>query len=302
MLPKQLLGQPPTLTSPTLTYPYRFPIILHPIPLIQFPQFMHLSEPVISMRLQEVVRSSGALMPTFIPWRWVELREFDVVMNCLLINITNIIIHLHYRGLITTSVAIVRSRENSHHRSIVLPLITLHHKLMGSGNEVKIVNMGELFCNVLPKRVTRSSWRNPPATPVIRVRPHKITHGPFVGDFLHTVQVPGMIKSINRGGESTMETENTICDHGCHGKIIEGVCEMLPHIGVSIFSQAFVIETINLSDLTTLVISTEDCDAIPIPNFQRHQKRHSLQRIVPTIDIIPHEQVIRLWTCPPDPE
>mmetsp|Transcript_16873 Transcript_16873/g.29039 ORF Transcript_16873/g.29039 Transcript_16873/m.29039 type:complete len:111 (+) Transcript_16873:493-825(+) len=110
------------------------------------------------MPLKEVVRGSWALVPTLIPWRWVKLREFDVVMNCFLINMFNIIVHLHYRGLITTSVAIVRSRENCHHSSVVLPLITLHNKLMGSSNEVKIVNVGELFCDVLPKGVARSSW------------------------------------------------------------------------------------------------------------------------------------------------
>jgi len=65
-----------------------------------------------------------------------------------------------------------------------------------------------------------------------------------MGNLLDTVQVPCMIESINGGGETTMETENTICDHRRHGKVIEGVCEVLPHIGVSIFPQAFIIETI----------------------------------------------------------
>ena len=88
-----------------------------------------------------------------------------MVMNCFFINLINIIINLHYSSLITTPVAIVGSRENSHHRSIVLPLITLHYKLMSPGNKVKIVNVGELFRNVLTKRVPCASWGNPPATP-----------------------------------------------------------------------------------------------------------------------------------------
>lgn len=91
--------------------------------------------------------------------------QFDMIMNCFLIDIGDIVINLHNSRLITTSVAIVGSRENSHHRSIVLPLITLHNKLMGPGNKMQIINVGELFCNVLPKRVPRASWRNTPATP-----------------------------------------------------------------------------------------------------------------------------------------
>ncbi len=88
-----------------------------------------------------------------------------MVVNCFLIGVINVIVNLHYGGLIATSVAIVRGRENSHHSSIVLPLITLHNKLMSPGNEVKIVDVGKLFCDVLPECVARSSWRDPPATP-----------------------------------------------------------------------------------------------------------------------------------------
>lgn len=202
----------------------------------------------------------------------VELdSQFDMVMDCFLIDVINVIINLHYGGLVATSVAIVRGRENSHNCSIVLPLISLHNKLMSPGNEMKIVDVGELFCDILPKRIPRSSWRDPPTTslmgskrktsqfsmkrdsrlyttdhhlPIIRIRPHQITHGPFVGNFLHAIQVPSMIKSIDGGRESTVETKNAIRDHSCHWEVIEGVREVLPNIGVSVFSQAFVVKPV----------------------------------------------------------
>ena len=88
-----------------------------------------------------------------------------MIMNCFLVNMINIIIHLHYRRLVTTSVAIVGGRENGHYSSVMLPLITLHNKLMSSGNKVKIVNVGELFSDILPERVPCTSGRNSPATP-----------------------------------------------------------------------------------------------------------------------------------------
>lgn len=90
--------------------------------------------------------------------------QFDMVMNCFLIDVINVIVNLHNGGLIATSVAIVGGREDSHHSSIVLPLITLHNELMSSGNEVKIIDVGELFSDVLPECVPGSSWRDPPAT------------------------------------------------------------------------------------------------------------------------------------------
>lgn len=88
-------------------------------------------------------------------------------MNGLLIHMFNIIVNLHYGSLVTTPVAIVWRRENGDYRSVVLPLITLHDKLMGPGNEVKIVDVGELFGDVLTERVSSASRRNPPTTPAL---------------------------------------------------------------------------------------------------------------------------------------
>lgn len=81
-----------------------------------------------------------------------------MVVNCFLINMFNFVINLHYSSLVTTSVAVIGSGEDCHHRSIVLPLITLHDKLVSTCDEVKIVDMGELFCNILAEGVTSSSW------------------------------------------------------------------------------------------------------------------------------------------------
>ena len=84
--------------------------------------------------------------------------QFDVVVDCFFINMFNFVINFHYSRLVTTSVAVIGSGENSHYRSIMLPLITLHNKLVSTCNKVKIVDMGELFSNILAESVTRSSW------------------------------------------------------------------------------------------------------------------------------------------------
>ena len=46
------------------------------------------------------------------------------------------IVNFHNRGLVTASVTIVGCREDSDDGSVVLPLITLHDQLVGSGNEI----------------------------------------------------------------------------------------------------------------------------------------------------------------------
>ncbi len=41
-----------------------------------------------------------------------------------------------------------------------------------------------------------------------------------------------------------MEAENTICDYRCHWKVIKGVREVLPNIGIAVLSQALIIKPV----------------------------------------------------------
>jgi hypothetical protein len=77
---------------------------------------------------------------------------------------------------------------------------------------------------------------------------------------------------------------------------------MLPHIGISIFSQALVVKTIHLRDLATLVVSSQNGDAIPVADFERHEQSDSFKGVVSPINVVSHEEVIRFWTGTSDPE
>ena len=50
--------------------------------------------------------------------------------------------------------------------------------------------------------------------------------------------------------------------HSSEGQIIEDLGTVLPCVGVGVLLLAFIIETINLCDLATLVISTEKSDFV----------------------------------------
>ena len=52
----------------------------------------------------------------------------------------------------------------------------LHDQLMGSRYQCQAVAVVEGLRDVLPKGVARTTRRDAPASPVIRVRPQKITH------------------------------------------------------------------------------------------------------------------------------
>ena len=85
---------------------------------------------IVLRHLQKVIRRSGTLVPAFISWRRVKLREFAMIVNCVFGALVDRIIHLHNRRLIATSVAVVGSGKYSDNLSVVLPLVSFHDKLV----------------------------------------------------------------------------------------------------------------------------------------------------------------------------
>ncbi len=53
-----------------------------------------------------------------------------------------------------------------------------------------------------------------------------------------------------------MDTEDTVVNDGCQGKIVEDIGTVAPYVQRPIFPEAFVIETVDLSDLPTFVVSS----------------------------------------------
>lgn len=71
----------------------------------------------------------------------------------------------------------------------------------------KSVIMIERFTDVLSKRVTRTTRRDAPPTSIVRIRPKQVAHWPFVRHLLHSVDTPDMIKRIDGGRETSVQTE-----------------------------------------------------------------------------------------------
>ena len=99
-----------------------------------------------------------------------------------------------------------------------------------------------------------------------------------------------------------MQTEDLVLNYRCEGQVVEQICEVLPDVRVAIFAEALIVETIDLSDLSRLVIASENCDAVLKAHFQANEKCHSLDRVISTIDVISHEQVVCVWGASTDLE
>jgi hypothetical protein len=81
------------------------------------------------------------------------------------------LVNLHDGGFVTASVTIIWSREHSDDVPIMRPVVTIHDKLMCSGNQFQVVRVIELLRDILTEGVSGTSWRDTPTTSVIRIRP-----------------------------------------------------------------------------------------------------------------------------------
>ena len=101
-----------------------------------------------------------------------------------------------------------------------------------------------------------------------------------------------------------MEAEDLVVDQGGQGEVVKKIGEVFPYIGITIFSQAFVVEAVDLGDLSGLVVPTEDGDSVGIADLEGNEECYGLDGVVSSVNIVscPRRQLVSavemLLTCP----
>lgn len=162
--------------------------------------------------------------------------------------------------------------------------------------------MVERLTDILPKSVSRTSRADPPTTPIIRVGPEQIAHGTLVGHFLNTVQSADVVQRVDTRRQATVQAEDLVVNKCCERQVVEKIGEEFPHVGVSVLAQTFVVEAVNLGDLSALVVATEDGDALRVADLECDQQSDGLDGEVATIDVVSHEEVVGVWVGSTDLE
>lgn len=148
--------------------------------------------------------------------------------------------------------------------------------------------------------LTCPSWRDTPPAAIVRVRPQQIAHGAFVRHLLHSVERSNVVERVQSRAQATVEAKDGVVNRRSQWQVIKQVSEMLPDVCVSVLAQALVVKAIHLRDLPGFVVSAEDRDPLPVSNFQRNQQRRGLDRVVASVDVVSHKQVVGVRRGPTD--
>ena len=144
----------------------------------------------------------------------------------------------------------------------------------------------ERLRNVLSKRIPSSSWTYAPPTPIVRVAPQQIAHGPFMRNFLYPVQRPNVVQRIDARRQSAVQAEDLIIDEGGKGKEVEQIGKGFPDIGIAILAQALVVEAVDLCDLARFMVAAEDGDALGVADFESDEEGDGLDGVVASVDVV----------------
>lgn len=215
-------------------------------------------------------------------WRRIKLQESPV----------HELVDLQNGCFVSAPVAIVWSREHRHDILLVAPVEAVHDQLVCTADKFQAIRLVKLFANILAERVASASGRNSPAHAIIGVRPEEITYGPLVWNLLDTIQLLYLVEGINTRWQSAVEAEDLVAHDSGEGKIVEELRKTAPNIRIAIFTQTFIIKSVNLGDLSAFMVSAQNRYPIRIPNFQRDKQRNSLDRIVASINIVTHEKIV----------
>lgn len=83
-----------------------------------------------------------------------------------------------------------------------------------------------------------------------------------------------------------------VVDKGGEGEEVKEIGEESPNIGVPVFSETLIIESIHLGDLPRLMVASEDGDAVSIAQLHRYKQGDGFNGVVASVDVVAHEEVI----------
>lgn len=92
-----------------------------------------------------------------------------------------------------------------------------------------------------------------------------------------------------------MDAEDFTLDYGSNAQIVKHFCAILPGVGISVLSDRLIIKAVDGSNLTGLVVASEECNVGRVLEFEAEEELESLDRVVASVHEVTHENVSSVW-------
>ena len=87
-------------------------------------------------------------------------------------------------------------------------------------------------------------------------------------DLLRAGYHADLVECSDFGREATVNTEHSSINNSGQSEEVEDLAAGLPHRSVAVFLLTFLVEAVDLGDLSRLVVSTEDSNALGVSNLE----------------------------------
>ena len=99
---------------------------------------------------------------------------------------------------VAASIAVVRGRPNSHKVGVLEPVFeSVHDKLMGTSNQVEVVDVVEFRCDLGSEKPSRASRGECPGVNLLRVGPHQVAERTFVRNLHSSFEEADLVESLD---------------------------------------------------------------------------------------------------------
>mmetsp|Transcript_17525 Transcript_17525/g.54741 ORF Transcript_17525/g.54741 Transcript_17525/m.54741 type:complete len:529 (-) Transcript_17525:13-1599(-) len=205
----------------------------------------------------------------------------------------------HHAAGVVELAAVVWGGEDGDELAAGEELVAVLDDLVGAADEVEVHLAEELGDDVLAEGEGDAAVVLAPAHHVlVRVGPEEVAEEARVGDVRRSDDPLDLVDLLELGREPAVAAEDFLVDDRRDREAVEAVREGLPHLDV-VPTLALVVEPVDPVDARALVVPAEDEEVLGVLNFEGQQEAYRLERLLPAVDVVPEEEVVRLGREPP---
>lgn len=103
------------------------------------------------------------------------------------------------------------------------------------------------------------------------IAPHQVCEGPFMRNFLKSVNGLDVVDEVKRRAEATMDGEELLIDDSSYGKAVKDIRVPLPRLWVSELRLALNVKSVYLSDLPCFVVAPKQAYSSGVSDLKEEE-------------------------------